>query len=61
MGNKEVLKILDETATKLVKKAETLDLEDSLDYMVASTMVMNQYLILSFKEDKLKEKKANPK
>lgn len=61
MGCKEVLKILDEAATKLVKKAETLDIEDSLDYIMASTMIMNQYTILSLKEDKLKEKRDNSK
>ena len=61
MGCKEVLKILDEAATKLVKKAETLDIEDSLDYMMASSLIMNEYVILSLKMGKVKENEANLK
>lgn len=52
MGNKEVLKILDETATALIKKAENMKQEDSMDYIVASTMIMNQYLYMKMKMKK---------
>ena len=53
MGEIEVLKILDGTATELVKKAEKeIDLAKAMDYMMASTMIMNQYLILKLRMTK---------